>query len=66
MKSNTGNTNKDTWCPYCEDELAKSQLPYCQPCKVEMFNCPECGRPTPRKNRVCPACGAEMKPKTCK
>src|SRR5512143_2642516 len=33
------------WCPYCEDDLASSQMPYCQPCKVETFNCPSCGKP---------------------
>jgi predicted amidophosphoribosyltransferase len=50
------------WCPYCEDELAESQMPYCQPCKVETFNCPSCGKPAPRTKRICPSCGARMKP----
>jgi predicted amidophosphoribosyltransferase len=50
------------WCPYCEDELAGQQMPYCQPCKVETFNCPSCGKPTSRTKRVCPNCGAKMKP----
>jgi len=53
----------ELWCPYCEDEIVNSQLPYCQPCKVETFNCPNCGRPVPRTKRTCPECGADMKPK---
>jgi hypothetical protein len=50
------------WCPYCEDELANSQMPFCQPCKVETFNCPSCGKPVVRTKRTCPSCGAKMKP----
>jgi hypothetical protein len=54
------------WCPYCEDELVNSQLPYCQPCKVETFNCPSCGKPAPRLKKVCPECGSSMKPAATK
>ena len=68
MKKSVSKTEKKTeaWCPYCEDELANSQLPFCQPCKLETFNCPTCGKPTPRNNKICPNCGAPMKPKVSK
>ena len=63
-KKDTGKTEKkeERWCPYCEDDLARAELPYCQPCQVTTFNCPSCGKPAPRTKRVCPACGAKMKP----
>jgi predicted amidophosphoribosyltransferase len=50
------------WCPYCEDEIVNSQSPVCQPCKVETFNCPHCGKPVPRLKKICPSCGSTMKP----
>jgi hypothetical protein len=53
---------EESWCPYCEDETANAKLPYCQPCQVTTFNCPSCGKPAPRTKRICPSCGAKMKP----
>lgn len=66
MKKSVSKTERknEVWCPYCEDELAKSQLPYCQPCKLETFNCPNCGTAVSRKVKTCPSCGASMKPKS--
>jgi predicted amidophosphoribosyltransferase len=63
MKSRRTEKKEQQWCPYCEDDLVKSQLPYCQPCKLDTFYCPSCGKPVPRLKRICPACGASMKPK---
>lgn len=54
---------EQAWCPYCDEEVADSQLPYCQPCKVTTFHCPECGHKAPREEKICPSCGAIMKPK---
>ena len=51
----------ELWCPYCEDEIVNSDLPYCQACKVVLFYCPECGKPVDRKERTCPECGVDMK-----
>lgn len=49
------------YCPYCEGELQKSAMPYCQPCKVTTFNCPKCHRSIPRDERKCPYCGTSIK-----
>jgi hypothetical protein len=51
------------WCPYCDDAIVNSQLPICQPCRVETFNCPDCGTQVPRTKKVCPKCGSSLKPK---
>jgi hypothetical protein len=63
MKRKRDEKAEQRWCPYCEDEIANSQLPFCQPCKVETFNCPKCNTPVPRLKKICPKCGASMKPK---
>jgi RNA polymerase subunit RPABC4/transcription elongation factor Spt4 len=62
MKTKRVEKKEQQWCPYCEDELANSQFPYCQPCKVESFICLTCGKPVPRQNKICPKCGSPMKP----
>jgi hypothetical protein len=62
MKTKRPEKQEQVWCPYCEDEIANSQLPYCQPCKVETFNCPNCSTPVPRLKKICPKCGSSMKP----
>jgi len=63
MKTKREEKKQDAWCPYCEDEIANSNLPFCQPCKLTVFNCPECGKSVPRHHKVCPECGALLKPK---
>ena len=52
---------KRLFCPYCDEEVMKAVFPYCQACGVTIFYCPECGKPLPRDERVCPECGAEIK-----
>ncbi len=48
------------FCPYCEQELFMAALPYCQACGITVFLCPECRKPLPRENEVCPHCGAKI------
>ncbi len=47
-------------CPYCEEELAMSAPPYCQPCGVTLLYCDNCGIAVEREARVCPKCGSEL------
>ncbi len=49
------------FCPYCDEEIAEASFPYCQVCKVTVFYCPECRKPLPRDNKICPHCGVEIK-----
>jgi hypothetical protein len=48
-------------CPYCDVEIMEVLFPYCRACGVTIFYCPECRKPLPRENRICPHCGAEIK-----
>ena len=48
-------------CPYCDKEIMEADFPFCQACRLTVFYCPQCRQPLPRENRVCPACGAEIK-----
>lgn len=52
---------KRLFCPYCDQEIAELQYPYCQVCEVDVFTCPKCHKPVSRENRTCPECGAEIK-----
>ena len=52
---------KHVLCPYCDEELKTANLPYCATCKVTVFYCPSCGKPTPSDKKVCAQCGAEIK-----
>lgn len=63
MTTNKQPEEKETGrhCPYCDHELLAATLPYCRPCGVEVFYCPECRKPVQRDNRTCPHCGAEIK-----
>ncbi|MBN1367861.1 MAG: hypothetical protein JW967_08030 [Dehalococcoidales bacterium] len=53
---------KELTCPYCSGEMA-ADSPFCEPCKIKLFWCPECGMPMPRTSKKCPNCGAEIKVK---
>ncbi len=48
-------------CPYCDEDIAALQYPYCNVCKVELSLCPSCGKPVGKTVENCPACGAEVK-----
>ena len=52
---------KRLFCPYCDEEIAEVPFPYCKACEVTVFYCPQCRKPLPRGNKVCPHCGAEIK-----
>jgi predicted RNA-binding Zn-ribbon protein involved in translation (DUF1610 family) len=49
------------FCPYCDEEIMRADLPYCQACGVTIFYCPQCRKALPRDKKVCPHCGAEIK-----
>jgi predicted amidophosphoribosyltransferase len=53
--------DKHLFCPYCDEEVMKVDLPYCQVCGVTVFYCPQCRKTVPRDNRLCPHCGAEIR-----
>jgi predicted amidophosphoribosyltransferase len=63
MKKSVSKTEKNSqlWCPYCDEEIMNSNLPYCQACKVALFYCPGCKQPVPRRMATCPNCGARIK-----
>jgi hypothetical protein len=61
MEAREKATKQKLYCPYCDEEIMAADLPYCQVCKIEVFYCPECGKPLPREKRVCPHCGVEVK-----
>jgi len=48
------------FCPYCEEELVISALPYCQACGVTLRYCVRCQIAVVREARVCPQCGGEL------
>ena len=48
-------------CPYCDEEISGTSIPYCHACGVTVFYCPQCRKPLPRDEKVCPHCGAEIK-----
>ena len=51
---------KKCFCPYCEEELVISVLPYCQPCAVTLRYCIRCQIAVVREAMVCPQCGGEL------
>jgi len=52
---------KRLFCPYCDEEIMKADLPFCRACGLKIFYCPECGKSVNRDDKVCPHCGAEIK-----
>jgi len=52
---------KFLFCPYCDEEMMKRALPYCELCKITTFYCPQCRKPLSRDNKICPHCGVEIK-----
>lgn len=55
-KSKRREKKDQAWCPYCDEEIVDSNLPYCQACTIPEFHCPECGHTIPRGEEVCPSC----------
>ncbi len=45
------------FCPYCEGPI-EGMEDYCEVCKVELVDCPECSMPMNKKADKCPHCGA--------
>jgi hypothetical protein len=60
MVSKSESNKEHLKCPYCDDEVAELQYPYCDACKVEYSICPECKKPVSKKSERCPSCGAEI------
>lgn len=54
------------FCPYCDEEIASGDFPYCQTCQVRVFYCPRCHQRLERENRVCPHCGADIRAEAMK
>lgn len=50
-------------CPYCEEEITLTVLPYCQPCGVTLRYCSSCQTAVPREADVCPQCGGKLEGK---
>ena len=61
MMADQKEEKKCLFCPYCDGEIKKADLPYCQACGVTIFYCPQCRKPLPRDNKICPHCGIEIK-----
>jgi nitrogen fixation NifU-like protein len=45
------------YCPYCDGPIEGIEN-YCQSCKVEFEDCPECKKPVNKQADKCPHCGA--------
>jgi hypothetical protein len=48
------------FCPYCEEELVISAMPYCQPCGVSLRYCIKCQIAVVRGAEVCPQCRGKL------
>lgn len=57
---------RQLYCPYCDEEIMKADLPYCQACGLTIFYCPQCRKSLPRENEVCPHCGADIRTEAIK
>lgn len=56
------NNKKACKCPYCEEELFISNLPFCQACGVMVQYCAACKMTVSEKNATkCPVCGGPLK-----
>jgi hypothetical protein len=47
-------------CPYCDDEILTSALPYCHRCDVSLRYCTKCQVAVEREAKVCPQCGGQL------
>jgi hypothetical protein len=48
------------FCPYCEEEVVISVMPYCQPCDVTLRYCARCQIAVVKEAEACPQCGGEL------
>ncbi len=47
-------------CPYCDEELLVTALPYCRRCTVSLYYCVTCKVAVPREAEICPNCGGRL------
>jgi membrane protease subunit (stomatin/prohibitin family) len=47
-------------CPFCEEMIEVTALPFCQTCGVAIVYCVTCQTPAPRNAKVCPKCGGKL------
>jgi hypothetical protein len=47
-------------CPFCEEEVEVTALPFCQACGVAIRYCAKCETPAPKNAKVCPKCGGKL------
>jgi len=45
------------YCPYCESPIGETE-DVCQLCRIELEDCPDCKKPSNKKEKKCPHCGA--------
>ncbi len=63
MAKNEKPEKKHLRCPFCDEDIAELQYPYCAACKVEVAVCPECGKTISAGSKKCPQCGAALSAK---
>ena len=65
MKKSKGprEEQKGCVCPYCEGEVAISDVPFCQPCGVTLRYCVCCHMAVEKEAEVCPQCGGKLESK---
>ena len=54
------NKERKCLCPYCEQELVMSALPFCQPCSVTLRYCVVCQIAVVKEATACPQCGGKL------
>ncbi len=47
-------------CPFCENELRASELPFCKKCNKKFISCPKCKKLIPENSENCPSCGEKI------
>ena len=47
-------------CPFCEEEMEVTALPFCQACGVKVTYCVKCETALPKNAKVCPKCGGKI------
>jgi len=47
-------------CPFCEEEIEVTMLPFCQACGVRVTYCVTCQIPVAKNAKVCPQCGGKL------